>query len=161
MKGLYLFAILFLVLFSSTLISATSVDWEKICPECISHCSDFDWSGTFIWGEISDATTGDKVEGASVTINCSGSIKTDTTGPYGFYAVWYTDQNECKFDDTVIVSAQKDNLAGSKTETVNDWDGIWVDIERVDVPLVPEFGTIVGLMTILSAVGIFFVVRKD
>jgi hypothetical protein len=27
--------------------------------------------------------------------------------------------------------------------------------------MVPEFGVVVGMLTILSAVGIFFVVRKD
>jgi hypothetical protein len=34
------------------------------------------------------------------------------------------------------------------------------DLAIVNVPLVPEFGLIIGMTTILGALGIFFAVRK-
>jgi hypothetical protein len=35
-----------------------------------------------------------------------------------------------------------------------------IDVACVNVPLVPEFGAIVGVLTALGALGVFFVVRR-
>jgi len=43
----------------------------------------------------------------------------------------------------------------------NSVEAVKMCLYKVDVPVVPEFGLIIGTLTILSAVGIFFFVRRE
>jgi hypothetical protein len=40
------------------------------------------------------------------------------------------------------------------------YPGLNLDVGIVNVPMVPEFGLVVGLTTMLGALGVFFVVRR-
>jgi len=122
---------------------------------------------TYISGIITDQTNGNvPVSGASVNVNCNGNIQTTTSDSNGSYSVQYS-ASECGNGDNVVVSATHNGLSGSNNDatwyTENSTIGclqLIVDVACANVPLVPEFGIAIGGLTILSAVGIFFFVRR-
>src|SRR3989339_228731 len=93
---------------------------------------------TLIAGKIYNADFTDTISGADVMVNCNGNIQTTESLSDGAYSV--------TFNET---GTNHDNAFG-------DWD-----LAIVNVPLVPEFSLIIGSLTILSAVGIFFFVRRE
>jgi hypothetical protein len=46
------------------------------------------------------------------------------------------------------------------TDSYNSVQAVCVGIKKLDDPIVPEFGTIVGLVTLIGALGMFFAVRR-
>ena len=119
-----------------------------------------------IYFEENNKSAGD----ADVTVTCyhngaSYTNKIDSAN-WGFLKGTYFTmfpQSKCIAGDKVIVSATKGSLAGSNTGTVIDWvtqKCLDIDLALINVPLVPEFGVFVGALTLLSAVGIFFMIRK-
>ncbi|KHO53795.1 MAG: hypothetical protein QT05_C0001G0017 [archaeon GW2011_AR13] len=118
---------------------------------------------TLIAGKIYNADFTDTISGADVMVNCNGNIQTTESLSDGAYSVTFneTGTNACNNGDTLTVSATKGNLYGSETGIIHDNAfGDW-DLAIVNVPLVPEFSLIIGSLTILSAVGIFFFVRRE
>jgi hypothetical protein len=128
-------------------------------------------STTIIAGKIYNSDYTAIIQGADVTVTCDGNMLTTTSGDDGAYKVQYT--NVCVDGNSLTVYAEKDSLTGSKTGTVKETCGPsdkdnnclievleGTDVAIVNVPLVPEFGTVVGVLTALSAVGVFFFVRK-
>ncbi len=114
---------------------------------------------TLIAGKIYNVDFSDVIEGASVTVTCDDNIRTTTSLNDGDYSVTY-DESSCNEGSSLTVSAVKGDLYGSDTGIIHDDVlGTW-DLAIVNVPLVPEFGVIIGALTILGAVGIFFVIRK-
>lgn len=138
---------------------------------------------TIIAGKIYNVDYTDVIEGAKVEVTCGNdedgyNTLTMFSLPDGAYRVEFNSTNGfCLVDDSLSVYAEKDGLTGQKdgivkaagtcentpgpdTENclINVFDD--VNVAVVNVPLVPEFGTVVGVLTILSAVGVFFVVRK-
>lgn len=122
---------------------------------------------TFVSGIITDATNGNvPVSGADVTVTCNGNVKATTSDVNGNYQVEY-DPSECDNGDAVTVSATWNGLSGESNDvdwyTENSQVGcleLIVNVACGDVPLVPEFGLIVGITTVLGALGAFFIVRK-
>ncbi len=122
---------------------------------------------TIVAGKIYNADYNDTVAGADVTVTCvhgsDTNVQTFTSLSDGAYGVYFDEngENACDSGDSLTVSAVKDGLYGSKTGIVhenvlpNNWD-----LAVVNVPLVPEFGIAIGAATVLSAVGIFFFVRR-
>ena len=132
-------------------------------------------------GRIFDTDT-NKIGGATVTIVCEhlGTNYTQVTtsftdatptGPdQGWYNVTYP-VSECSHFDNVTVYAVKGSLSGvnrdtmrvvvnESTDSKRDIATIHVWMSEPTVPVVPEFGLMVGALTILGAVGIFFIARK-
>jgi hypothetical protein len=70
----------------------------------------------------------------------NGSLHVDSSGKFCFKA--YT--------------VQTDDWGEYKADFGNKGDNYRVD----ETPVVPEFGTIIGILTALSALGLFFVVRR-
>jgi hypothetical protein len=118
-----------------------------------------------IRGNIYDNGTG--VKGAHVEVSCyhngQWTTKSKTSGKNGKYTVFFR-TSKCNLGDTVVVNAEKDGWTGSSEDilqatsttacfTLNAETG-------ASIALIPEFGTVVGIFTILSAVGIFFLIRK-
>ena len=159
--------LLFLVLTSFSLVSA---DANK---------------PTIVGGQITDSS-GFPVQYANVEVICNGTPKYTQSGIYtleefkamaksapelrdyfdgqnvdisGIYVVSFT-STECGINDKVTVNAVKDDVHGSMDGTVAD-SVCWYNFAIINVPLVPEFGVVVGMLTMISAIGIFFVVRKD
>jgi len=101
------------------------------------------------------------VSGATVTVDCNEHIQTTTSSATGYYSVSY-DEEVCHNGAYLVVSATKGDLYGINPNGVihDDFPVANVNVGPVNVPMVPEFGVIIGGLTILSAIGIFFVVRR-
>jgi hypothetical protein len=119
-----------------------------------------DEGSTLIAGKIYNADFTAEIEGADVEISCNGSIQNVVSEANGQYNVIYS-QYVCDAGDTLVVVAEKDGMYGSASGIIHE-DAImnnW-DLGVVNVAIVPEFGFFMGMLTMLSALGIFFVVRK-
>jgi hypothetical protein len=118
------------------------------------------------------------VGNAQVKVTCSHELPNSNIKNYtltthsvnsgklkGTYIVTFP-QSHCIDGDSVTVVAKSRNGAiGTNTGTVAnsiaekclDLDVVIVDII---VPIVPEFGAVAGVLTVLGAIGLFFVVRR-
>jgi hypothetical protein len=109
-------------------------------------------------GDITDI-----VAGADVTVDCNGNLAYAVTGANGEYAVTY-DVSECDFGDSATVDAVKDSMMGSEDGSVSmQIDSVCqakLNVGIINVPLIPEFGLLIGSLTVISAVAVFFVVRR-
>ncbi len=120
-------------------------------------------SQTVVGGTIYQNVVENGIVGANVEVTCNGTTKTATSGTNGAYSVNF-DCSVCTYEDLVTVHAYKDGLTGDNSGEVDmTYDipcGIRLDIGIINVPLVPEFGVIVGIVTALGALGVFFIVRR-
>lgn len=129
----------------------------------VSACTGSLCSQTVVGGTVyqNDITHG--VSGATVTVTCNGNTLTATSLPNGEYSVLFPIE-QCQYGNEVTVTAVKEDLVGTEDGEVNMTFNLgWncrIDVGIVNVPLVPEFGIVVGAATLLSAVAIFFVVRR-
>ncbi len=118
-------------------------------------------ASTVIGGTIYNSDFSEEVPGATVTVTCNGNTQTTTSlEADGAYSVWYPSA-QCTVGSSLTVSAVKGDLYGSNSGVIHDTDGvIGFDLGIVNVPLVPEFGLVAGAVTLVSAIGIFFFVRR-
>ena len=126
---------------------------------------------TVIAGKIYNADYTNVISGATVTVTCgTTTLPTVESIADGSYKVQFTD-GLCTAGKELTVSAVSGSLTGSKTGTVKTTECTGADnclvsitddfdVAVVNVPLVPEFGLIAGLTTVLGALGVFFVVRR-
>lgn len=109
-----------------------------------------------------DLGTDTPIDSANVDVACLHNNVTyhqyDISQSSGDYGVDFM-ISQCNIGDSLSVTATKGSLYGSEPGQVNDSVLKW-NVGIVDVPMVPEFGIVVGSLTILSAVGIFFFVRR-
>ena len=174
------------VIFSVMLLCAVSActpdtnDDHKCFPSQTSEVS-----GVIYQGELSNV-----VAKADVTVTCAHATQeckwvkvkdkwvqecTNVTkyftekaksGKDGTYKVYFDTKKECSVGEEITVTAQKKDLTGENsgeitTETIKTpWGCVTLNVGIVNVPLVPEFGAIAGVVTILSAITVFFVVRR-
>jgi hypothetical protein len=82
----------------------------------------------------------------------------------GAYSVSYLDEVTCHEGSELSVHAFKEGVgentvAGEIHDNypVPEWN---LNLGVVNVPLVPEFGLVAGLTTVLGALGAFFLVRR-
>lgn len=139
-----------------------------VCNNTCNICSNNVTRGaTAVGGTIYQGDVENGVIGASVTVTCahnsSEHTKTTISKNNGEYVVFFP-QNQCTYGDEVTVSALKDGLNGEEegeiTLNVFEMGCFRIDVGIVNVPLIPEFGLIVGALTLASAIGIFFFVRR-
>ena len=123
---------------------------------------------TLIAGKIYDYNYQNTIPEAYVTVTCNGNVApTIQSESDGSYAVTYneTGSSSCNDGDNLAVYAEKGSLSGIESGVINEdvFEGgsITWNLAIVNVPIVPEFGLIIGLVTVLSAVGIFFFVRRE
>lgn len=138
-----------------------TIGFTSATPVCATY------ETTFVSGTITDATNGNvPVSGADVTVTCNGVEKTTTSDVNGGYSVEYA-SSECDEGDEVSVSATYDGLSGNSDSV--EWYSentqvgclqLIVNVACADVPLVPEFGAMIGALTVLGALGAFFIVRR-
>jgi len=118
-------------------------------------------STTAIAGKIYNADFTATESGAAVDVTCNGHLESTVSLNDGAYSVQYAGE-DCNEGDSLSVHAVKTSV-GENTVTgtihngypIQDWN-----LGLVNVPLVPEFGLIAGLTTVLGALGVFFVVRR-
>jgi len=103
----------------------------------------------------SDGTT--PVPYADVNIECNGiELPATMTIGDGTYAADLT--RLCNVGDTVNVYAFKEGVgSGSNSGVVNNY--VTIDVAFVDV-IIPEFGLVIGAITALSSIVLFFVLRR-
>jgi hypothetical protein len=116
---------------------------------------------TAIAGKIYNSDYTATVSGATVNVTCNNILKSTTSLGDGVYSVTYSGQ-DCNEGDLLSVHAIK---AGVGENTINgsihdNYPLVNLNLGVVNVPLVPEFGTAIGVLTILGALGVFFVVRR-
>jgi hypothetical protein len=119
-----------------------------------------DEGDTLIAGKIYNADFTAEIEGANVEINCNGHVENVVSGANGQYNIIYS-QDVCAAGDSLVVVAENDGMYGSASGIIHE-DAImnnW-DLGVVNVAIVPEFGFFMGILTMMSALGIFFFVRK-
>jgi hypothetical protein len=152
MKALLSFAILTLLAISVMGVASASL------PVCATV------ETTYVAGTISNE--GSPVDGATVEVTCNGHTNTTTSASDGSYSVEYPN-SECTDGDNVTVSATKDSLSGSNGDV--EWYSedtqigclrMIVNVACANVPLIPEFGIVIGTLTMVSAIVAFFVIRK-
>ncbi|MGY4884372.1 MAG: hypothetical protein ACP5NZ_02210 [Nanobdellota archaeon] len=123
---------------------------------------------TIIKGKIT--YNGEEEGRADVLVTCfhDGSEYTRTTHSTGrgYLKGWYLvefPQSECIAGDEVKVEATKGDLKGEAEGLVEDFTKqrcYDLDLDIIDVPLVPEFGGALAMLTALGALGVFFVIRR-
>ena len=118
-------------------------------------------SGTFVQGFVYDTTNGNAaVPNANVFVKCNSTTLPATTNASGKYAVTF-DVSDCNDGDALSVSANKDDLQGTNTGTVNEvTTNINVGVVNVFVSQVPEFGLVTGAMALLTSGGSFLAFRR-
>jgi len=124
-------------------------------------------------GKIYNSDYSSTIDGADVKVTCHHTggnagdyVLNNQSISDGTYAVNFPQQYEdgmvCDVGDNITVEAVKGDLVGTKDGVV--WDGSTFDIpcelSVVNVPLVPEFGLLVGGLTLVSAIAVFFFIRR-
>ena len=153
-----LFILPILALFVITIMGAVSAELPEVCATV---------NTTYVTGIVYNSDGNTPLSGANVSVTCNVvNIETTKSADDGSYTVDY-DASECAYKDDVTVSVVKGDLTGqnpnptwyTNTSTIGCLEVV-VNVACGDVSMVPEFGFFVGALTILSAVGIFFFVRR-
>ncbi len=110
---------------------------------------------TDVTGIVTDG--GNPVMGATVTVKCGSTTKTDTTDASGTYLVTFTGA-QCPPGSTVTVSAQKGSKSGSAQGPII---GITtkLNIGLVNVSI-PEYGLIGSILALGAGVGAITYARR-
>ncbi len=116
--------------------------------------------GTIVAGTIYAENSGAPVEGAYVEVTCDGNTETTTSSVGGYYEFTLS-ESVCSGDNEISVFASHPSYGSNVKTGFACSQGCSWDVAIIHVPLVPEFGVVVGMLTMLSAVAVFFVARKD
>jgi hypothetical protein len=123
-------------------------------------------ANTVITGKIYNADYSATVSDATVEITCGDSqdaFQSTTSLSDGAYSVSYLNAI-CQQGSDLSVHAFKEGVGENTVlgEIHNNYplQNFDLNLGIVNVPLVPEFGAIVAGLTILSALGVFFLVRR-
>ncbi|MFA4960416.1 MAG: hypothetical protein WC548_02020 [Candidatus Pacearchaeota archaeon] len=122
--------------------------------------AELDDKPTVVSGIIYNQDNTGVVSGATIYITCNSVTRSAISDSDGAYAVVFATSDNCDDGDNVIVTALKDDLSGTDNGRVHDF-GLVVNVAVVDVFMTPEFGLVMGLLTLVGAVGIFFVVKRN
>lgn len=119
---------------------------------------------TVVAGKIYDSPnfeTANAVANANINVTCNSNLETTTSLSDGTYSVGF-ETDDCPNTSTVTVVAEKNGFSNSGTGVVHDYTAIIPDlyVGVVNIALIPEFGLAIGALTLMSAVGVFFLVRR-
>jgi len=126
---------------------------------------------TIIVGTIYNEDYTHKIGDAEITVACTHDSQINyryTTSAssgteIGDYWVSYpeTGNDGCSGGDSVTVTATKGDLFGTETETVVEDTLTGLDVAIINVPMTPEFGIVVGSLTLFASIGIFFLLKRE
>ena len=117
---------------------------------------------TIVAGKIYNADFSAVVGGASVDVTCGATVNSTVSLSDGTYVASFASA-ECDNNDTVMIHAIKAGVGENTINgTVYDYSALIpsLNLGIVNVPLVPEFGLIAGLIAVFGAVGAFFLIRR-
>jgi hypothetical protein len=70
-------------------------------------------------------------------------------------------EKNCYPGDYVTVEATKGNRYGFNSSIWDNCSTLFVNLQFQETPIVPEFGFFIGSLTVIFAVAVFFLVRKE
>jgi len=120
---------------------------------------------TAVVGKVYNADYTDTINNATVEVTCihgtTPTTNSTTSFGVGDYMVQFTD-NQCALNDTISVYGFKDGLSDTGDgELINvNMTSFNLALGVSNLALIPEFGFFVGALTLFSAVGVFFLVRR-
>ncbi len=142
------------------------IDFKGLIKRYYINCDDDPpscTSQTIVGGTIYKDIITNGIEGADVWVICNEYQLYTTSGADGVYSVNF-DCSQCSYGDSVSVYASKSGLTGENYGIIDMTseisENITLDVGIINVPLVPEFATVIGILTALGALGVFFVIRK-
>lgn len=124
---------------------------------------------TIVEGNVHYTLDGSPACDAEILVICEDSKhlrrsleETANCDTNGNYRVVFNSAEECDEDDIVTVRASKDTLSNTNTGLVRSFYARPIDVELNNgyPPVIPEFSTVVGILTALFALGMFFIVRR-
>jgi hypothetical protein len=119
-----------------------------------------------ISGVTYDAERPWRLSGTTVVASCDhhGLITTEETvsGAHGIYKIVFDNSktSTCLLFDEVTLTATNDDISGVETINMARYEENY-DFFLLHIPMTPEFGFYMGLLTLVSGIGMFFLVRKD
>jgi hypothetical protein len=122
---------------------------------------------TLIAGKIYNHDFSETVSNATVIVTCNGHDRMEISKADGSYGASYleTGNQSCDVGNNLSVYAIHPSYGENTVEGIindkSEFSFLDMNLGVVNVPLVPEFGAIVGLLTIISAVSVFFFVRRE
>jgi hypothetical protein len=141
-----IYTLMFAVLLTVTLISLVSADKVVVA------------------GKIYENNYADTVSGASVNVTCGDLLGSTTSLGDGAYVVKFDEDTTCHENATVSVFAVSDGMTGTNSGEVHDGALLGLDCPLdfavVNVNLIPEFGLLIGTITVISAIAVFFIIRR-
>jgi len=155
---------LFALVFAVVLLSLSFVSAASVCS-LTSLTTASSAEVTTVGGTIyQNNNLGDVVPGASVTVVCADLTQATTSDSTGNYKVLFPTNSTCTLGSDVTVTATKASMSGENTGEVTKHFNVGcisLNVGVVNVPLVPEFGLVAGMVTIFGALVAFFFVRKN
>ncbi len=149
-------ALILTLMLSVFLISAVSA---QAAPECAGQ----EGYKTLIAGKIYDSPnfeTADGVSGATVYATCQNITKTATSKSDGTYSITFCPDDGCINTTASAYAKLGDVTSNTQDAEIQDYTAAFdLYLGVINIALIPEFGVFVGALTLLSAVGVFFLVR--
>jgi hypothetical protein len=145
------------VLVTVALLTVTSASAETACfgGKCKNN--------TIISGKIYNSDYTDVYADANVSVFCGGVEKDTVSLGDGAYIVNFNPA-VCGNGSNVSVYATWNGLYGNNTGVVHGFklEGLKcvLNFGVVNVPLIPEYGLVAGLATVMGAIAVFFYVRR-
>lgn len=133
----------------------------------VSATVDCGGNKTLIAGKIYDSPNFENASGvpdATVYVTCpiNSTPKNTTSLGDGTYSIEYSSEEGC-CNTKASAYAEKYGFPPSNTQTADVQDytkNFDLYLGVINLALIPEFGFFVGTLTLLSAVGVFFLVRR-
>jgi len=119
---------------------------------------------TLIAGKIYDSAnfeTANAVANATVHVTCNNTERDATSKIDGTYSVEYAPEEGCCFTEVSAYAEKGGVTSDTMTANVQDYtENFDLYLGVINIALIPEFGIIIGALTVVSAIGIFFFVRR-
>ena len=115
---------------------------------------------TLISGLIYKADDNSPIGGASVTVSCEDVRSDLLSSSNGTYSVVF-EKKDCSAGSDLNVYVEFDGMSATKSGIIHEEGApTYWDVGIVNVPMVPEFGFFMGVLTLLISVTMFFFLKK-
>lgn len=136
-----------LLVVSMAMVSAVTCDDKTLIAGKIYNSANFE--------------TADAVPDATVYVTCNSIQKNTTSLIDGTYSVEYAPGEGCCFTKASAYAEKGGVTSNTMTADVQDYtQNFDLYLGVINIALIPEFGFFIGGLTLLSAIGVFFLVRR-